>query len=262
MTEYAVKLAASGAVNLAALLIAILRNQKQIAGKTEIMNLMQDGKPLTAFPLAAEKMKDFSDLAKKYGIMFSIVRDKNNPETVDVIIREEDAQRVNAVREKIGATAEVPDEKKANASLSESELMTSRNTMQHGLASTKTTIELPQVQMDSLLSSLHDIRAALDHGADPEQCQIALRGIQNQLADMLGLPDPEKTAARDTKDKHADGREKTSLKHEKKPSRSESKQSVRSKIANMKERMAHDPQHLKPKAPQVGKHVAPSMPDR
>ena len=38
VTECAVKMAANGAMNIAALLVAVLRNEKQIAGKTDIKN--------------------------------------------------------------------------------------------------------------------------------------------------------------------------------------------------------------------------------
>lgn len=36
LTETAVRLAASGAMNTAALLVAVLRNEKQVSGKTSI----------------------------------------------------------------------------------------------------------------------------------------------------------------------------------------------------------------------------------
>lgn len=69
LTETAIRLAASGAVQLAGMLVAILRNEKQISGKTDIIKMIQEGKPITAFPLEAAKMKDFSDLAKQYGTL-------------------------------------------------------------------------------------------------------------------------------------------------------------------------------------------------
>ena len=114
VTEFAVKLAAKGAVNLAALLVAVLRNEKQIAGKSDITKLLQSGAALTTFPLPAEKMKAFSDLAKEYGVMFSIVRDKDHPETVDIIVRQDEAapgyirdEEVKTFRVKRGETTEI-----------------------------------------------------------------------------------------------------------------------------------------------------------
>ena len=93
--------------------MAVLRNEKQVSGKTSIEKIISAGTP-TTFPLAAEKMPEFSKLAKENGLMFSFVRDPNRPETVDVVVREEDAKLVNLVRERIGATAGV-DEKNAEA---------------------------------------------------------------------------------------------------------------------------------------------------
>lgn len=243
MTETAVRLAASGAVNLAAILVGILRNEKQIAGKTDIIKMIQDGKPITAFPLESTKMKDFSDLAKQYGMMFSIVRDKNHPESVDVIIKEEDAGIVNRIREKIGAQVQVADEKNVDAGLYENESAISKSSIRHRPASTVTTTKLPQEQADSMLSRLDEIRAALASGAGQEQCRIQLHAIQDELGRALGMSErsQDKSAIHSVAEKNylQDWREEKWSK--------DGKQSIRDKVAGIKERFAHEPQHLKPK---------------
>lgn len=248
VTESAVRLAAKGAVHVAALLVAILRNEKQIAGKTDIENIISSGTP-TSFPLAAEKMKEFSDLAKQYGVMCAFVRDTNHPDTVDVIVREEDAKLVNKVRERIGATAEVS-EKNAEAGLSESASKKSVNTAPHrpeSTTTTRTTTKISQEQADSLLARLNEIRTALENGAGVDQCRAQLKAVQNELGNMLGLPERGKNAVQD---KRADGlqsEERDRSKHE------DGKPSVRDKIANIRDRMSHEPQHVKPQAgPKLG----------
>lgn len=260
VTESAVKLAAKGAVNLAALLVAVLRNEKQIAGKTDIEKIIQSGTP-TSFPLAAGKMQEFIKTAKEHGVMCAFVRDPKNPDTVDVIVREEDAKLVNMVREKVGATAEVS-EKNAETGPSESALPTSGSGTQHGPASTmtqmmqgtptqaaprtSTAVTIDHAQMERMLSSLTGIRSAMEMGANPEECRAVLRAVQDELARALGMPERrgDKTADRQAAPRR-DGR-----------------QSVKEKIAGIRERAAHEPQHLK----QPGKHIAkpklPKTPDR
>lgn len=260
VTESAVKLAAKGAVNLAALLVAVLRNEKQIAGKTDIEKIIQSGTP-TSFPLAAGKMQEFIKTAKEHGVMCAFVRDPKNPDTVDVIVREEDAKLVNMVREKVGATAEVS-EKNAETGPSESALPTSGSGTQHGPASTmtqmmqgtptqaaprtSTAVTIDHAQMERMLSSLTGIRSAMEQGANPEECRAVLRAVQDELARALGMPERsgDKTADRQA------------------APRREGRQSVKEKIAGIRARAAHEPQHLK----QPGKHIAkpklPKTPDR
>lgn len=198
-------------------------------------------------------MQEFSKLAKEYGVMYTFVRDPKNPDTVDVIVRAEDAKLVNIVRERIGATAEVS-EKNVDAGLSESESVRSEITNQHGPASTTTTTKLPQAQADDMLSRLDQIRAALTSGAGLEQCRTQLHAIQDELGRALGMPErsQDKDATR------AATSEKRTSYQEKHAARTDGKPSVRDRIANIKDRLAHEPQHLKQpqhiKQPQVGKN--------
>lgn len=249
LTETAVRLAASGAMNTAALLVAVLRNEKQVSGKTSIKKIITSGTP-TTFPLAAEKMPDFSKLAKKNGLMFSFVRDPNHPETVDVVVREEDAKLVNIVREKIGATAEV-DEKNAGAGPSVSGSEISGTTTGHGPESITNTTKIPQEKADQLLTHLNGIRTALDCGGDVDKCRAMLREVQDELGRVLGMP--ERSQDRDAAQTAAS--EKRTRHRETDTARKGEKPSVRDRIAGIKDRLAHEPQHLKqPGLPQAGKH--------
>lgn len=261
VTEFAVKLAAKGAVNLAALLVAVLRNEKQIAGKSDITKLLQSGAALTTFPLPAEKMKAFSDLAKEYGVMFSIVRDKDHPETVDIIVRQDDVPNVNLIREKIGAEVSVS-EKNAETGPSESALPTSGSGTQHGPESTMTQMmqgtpaqaaprtstaaTIDRAQTERMLSSLTGIRSAMEQGASPEECRAVLRAVQDEIARALDMPERsgDKTADRQA------------------APRREGRQSVKEKIAGIRECAAHEPQHLKQPGKHIGKPKLPKTPDR
>lgn len=101
LTEYILKLTGKGAVNLAALLLAVLRGEKQIAGKTNVRNMLREGKAMMNFPLQKDLLAQFNNFAKQNGVAYSIVRDPKQPEQLDIIIKQEDAQRVNTILEHI-----------------------------------------------------------------------------------------------------------------------------------------------------------------
>lgn len=239
LTETAVRLAAKGAVNIAALLVAVLRNEKQIAGKTDIEKIITSGTP-TSFPLAAEKMPDFVKLAKQYGVMCSFIRNPNDPDTVDVVVREEDAKLVNIVRERIGATAEVS-EKNAETGLSGSGSGKSETTIGQGPESTATTNKLPQETADKLLSRLNDIRTALEDGAGADECRAQLQAVQDELGRALGMP--ERAQRKDAAPKAST--EKRAQARGKHVSPKNGKPSVRDRIQGLRDGIAYTPQHVK-----------------
>ncbi len=229
--------------------MAVLRNEKQVSGKTSIEKIISAGTP-TTFPLAAEKMPDFSKLAKESGFMFSFVRDPNHPETVDVVVREEDAKLVNLVRERIGATAEV-DEKNAEAGLSGSGSGISETTNGLRPVSMTNMTKIPQEAADHLLTHLNGIRTALDYGGNVDKCRAMLREVQDELGRLLGMPErgQQLDVSAEGNPKQADPDRGESGNH------AEKRKTVRDKVSDIRERMAHQPQHLKqPGTPQAGKH--------
>ena len=66
LTESAVKLAATGAVNLAMLLIAAVRNEVHMGGRTNVAKMLEQGKQITAFPINTDSLTKFAELAKKH----------------------------------------------------------------------------------------------------------------------------------------------------------------------------------------------------
>ena len=63
--EVAVRLSGSGAKNVAALMIAILKDQKQTKGKTRLTNMLKSGKELKVFSVRQEDFKKFTEEAKR-----------------------------------------------------------------------------------------------------------------------------------------------------------------------------------------------------
>lgn len=70
--EVAVRLAGSGAKQLAILIYAILREQKKTAGKARLTNMLRSGKELKVFAVKDSDLQLFCREAKKYGVLYCV----------------------------------------------------------------------------------------------------------------------------------------------------------------------------------------------
>ena len=116
ITESATKLAALGAKNLAALLLALLK-EGNISGKTRLARIIKEG-DVQVFPLKTADLERFFAEAKRYGVLYTVVRDKGDPDgTCDVITRGCDVSKINRIFERFGYPAPVKEgvAKKAEA---------------------------------------------------------------------------------------------------------------------------------------------------
>ena len=101
--ETAVKLAASGIKNVAALLIALAQSDRKIIGKTSIKKLTKDPSPAMVLPLKAKDVEQFSKLAKEYGVLYVIARPKGKEGAdVDIISNERYSAKLNALFQAMG----------------------------------------------------------------------------------------------------------------------------------------------------------------
>lgn len=118
ITESAVKLAGLGVKNLAALLIAIAKDNPKLSGKTGLKRLIQDGEELTIFSVKQEDLKGFQMESKRYGVLFYPVINKvEKTGTVEIMAKAKDAKQINRIFERMGYPAPVREDaaKKASA---------------------------------------------------------------------------------------------------------------------------------------------------
>ena len=73
LSEEAVKLSALGAKNLAALCMAMAKDNRKLKGKTKLKRLLTEGKELRVFDLKDKDISAFANEAKTYGILFSVI---------------------------------------------------------------------------------------------------------------------------------------------------------------------------------------------
>ncbi len=125
---FVVKAVGKEAINLFA---AAVKGDKKTSGQARLASLLKSGKPLKIYTFREDQIKDFASAAKRYGIVYSMVKrdtdDKNN-HVYDVMVKAEDAPKLNRVFEKINyatvadVTAEETTEEKLSAM--EEKLMT------------------------------------------------------------------------------------------------------------------------------------------
>ena len=107
--EVVLRLSGAAAKNLAVYLTALLKQGGPSKGKTTLKRMIADGKELTVQCIDADQIPYFNAMAKKYGVMFVAVRDKQNLDgKCDIMFRLEDSARVNRIFDRL-AISEHPD---------------------------------------------------------------------------------------------------------------------------------------------------------
>ena len=118
ITESAVKLAGLGAKNLAALLVAVAKDNPKLSGKTGLKRLIQDGEELAIFSVKQEDLRGFQMESKRYGVLFyPIINRVEKTGTVEIMAKAKDARQINRIFERMGYPAPVREDdtaKKAN----------------------------------------------------------------------------------------------------------------------------------------------------
>ncbi len=113
ITESAAKLAGLGAKNLAVIIMALLKDESRLQGKTNLKQLLKSDKPLCILQIKEADLKKFNSEAKKYGVLFTAVSDRaNDTGLCDIIAKQEDVTKLNYIMEKLGYTASAAEEKK------------------------------------------------------------------------------------------------------------------------------------------------------
>ena len=130
-TEAAAKLSGEALKNVAALLIAIAKQDLKVVGETSSKRLARDtSAPAVVIPVKAEDKARFQKLAKEFGVLYFIAQKKGNDTGVlNVVSNQNYAAQLNAVMEQMGypipqkakgdespkkATSRAPQEKSSN----------------------------------------------------------------------------------------------------------------------------------------------------
>ena len=103
ITEEAVKLAGLGAKNLAAILVALAKEEGKTHGPTRLTRLLRSGEELKLLPIKSEDLRQFRQLAKEYGVLFCPIKNKSLDNGLnDILFPASAAASVNRVLEHMG----------------------------------------------------------------------------------------------------------------------------------------------------------------
>lgn len=105
--EVAVRLTGSAAKNIAILLASVLKQEisqsNKTRGKARLTNMIKSGKELKVFSFQQKDLPKFTEQAKRYGVLYCVLRDKNTKSDtamVDIIARAEDAAKIQRISDR------------------------------------------------------------------------------------------------------------------------------------------------------------------
>lgn len=159
--EVMAKISGEGAKHLAAYLFAVLQGQKQTRGRTRLENLLRSGKELKVFAVRNEDLPTFCKEAKRYGVLYCALRDKKNVDGLcDVMVRAEDASKINRIVERFQLatvdTASIKQEieqarqERQQGHLEAEPAMEAATTVEHEPATTEQEASTPAISEDFL----------------------------------------------------------------------------------------------------------------
>lgn len=105
--EVLAKLSGKGAEHAIALLLNVMKDHRQTKGKARLNTMLKSGKPLSIFTINRKDLKKFATEAKRYGVLYSALVDrfdKNNDGIVDIMVRADDASKINRIVKRFNLT--------------------------------------------------------------------------------------------------------------------------------------------------------------
>ena len=101
--EVAAKLTGTAAKELTVLLVSVLKQEQKTKGKARLTNMIKSGKELKVFTIQNKDLRKFTEQAKRYGVLYCVLRDKNTKGEnvpIDIIARAEDASKIQRIVER------------------------------------------------------------------------------------------------------------------------------------------------------------------
>ena len=95
--EEVVKLSGKGIKELVPLLASTLKQESKSKGKARLTQMIKSGSPLKVFTFKNKDLKKFTEQAKRYGVLYTVLRDKNSK---DPIARAEDASKIQRIADR------------------------------------------------------------------------------------------------------------------------------------------------------------------
>ena len=102
-TEVLIKLSGKGAERAFALVYTTFRQQKKTQGAIKLSNMLRSGTPVKVFTFHDRDLAKFKEVAKQYGILYTILKEKDKTGGVfDVFVRADDESKIQRISERFG----------------------------------------------------------------------------------------------------------------------------------------------------------------
>lgn len=96
--EQMLRIAGPGAERLAKLLVSEMKRPKRSKGRASLMALLKQKKPLQIFELDDSSLKRFCEQAKRYGILYHVVKNRGQHDgKCEILVRADDLAQVNRI---------------------------------------------------------------------------------------------------------------------------------------------------------------------
>ena len=100
-TEFALRISGMAAKNFVIFAQAVLHDSKKTHGRTKLIRLLREQKPLKFFTVDKYDMHAFARAAKSHGLLFCPICDRTDPEHIEIAILEEDSSKANRIIDKL-----------------------------------------------------------------------------------------------------------------------------------------------------------------
>lgn len=147
--DYSLRLSGTLAKNLAVFFVAVLKDQKKTYGKTRMVRMLKENRPLKFFTVPSDRLKEFAKEGKKRGLLYVVIRDRKNPSQCEIMVFADDAAKVNRVMDKM------------NLDFLKSE---SGEAVQEAAAEVEQVVEEPAVHTESVNMPEGEVKFEIDEG--------------------------------------------------------------------------------------------------
>lgn len=126
--DYAIRITGSAAKNIAAFLLAAFKSdgtdgKLKLKGKARLVTMLKSGRETKIFAIKNSDLKQFYLEAKRYGVTYCVLKDKNGPpdSLVEIMVTDLDAGKISRIMDKLEFAA--VDMASLNASPAEQEAL-------------------------------------------------------------------------------------------------------------------------------------------
>lgn len=99
--DHGLRLSGTLAKHLAVFLAAVMKDQKKTRGRTRMVRMLKENKPLKFFTVPSDRLREFCSEGRKRGLLYVIIKDRKNPDMSEVMVFADDAAKVNRVMDKM-----------------------------------------------------------------------------------------------------------------------------------------------------------------